>query len=96
MASGSDFSANAIAEASVSTTGPAPFVEQVRFTLVKPARLKLIAKVEGFEAITRYRVMPDGKPVPSEQVSDATGSVLGKQGRIRTTITFSDQRATRG
>ena len=87
---GSDISLNAAGEATVDVSGATPFVEQTRFTLTKPARVKLIAKIEKFEASTRYRMMPNGKPVPVEQTSDAHGSMMGKQGRIKSTLTYSD------
>ena len=87
---GSDISSNAAGEATVDASGATPFVEQTRFTLSKPARVKLIAKIEKFEAATRYRMMPNGKPVPVEQTSDAHGSMMGKQGRIKSTLTYSD------
>jgi hypothetical protein len=90
-----DLSASAIAEANVDATAAVPFVEQVRFTLTKPARVKLVAKVDKMETTTRYRMLPDGKPVPVEQVSDMTGSMLGKSGRIRTVLTYSDHQRAR-
>ena len=90
-----DLSANAIAEAVVDASSAFPFVEQVRFTSTKPMRVMLVANVEKSEAVTRYRLMPDGKPVPMEQVSDMTGSMLGKSGRIKTTVTYSKHRAAR-
>jgi hypothetical protein len=93
MVSDADISANATGEVVVDTTGATPFVEEARFTSTKPTRLKLIAKIERFETMTRYRLMPDGKPVPLELVSDMTGSMLGQQGRIRTRIAYSDYRA---
>ena len=61
MVSDSDLSANATGEALVNTSGPAPFLEEVRFRSTKPTRLKLIAKIESFETMTRYRLLPDGK-----------------------------------
>ncbi len=90
-----DLSANAIAEAVVDASGAFPFVEQVRFTSTRPTRVMLVANVEKSEAVTRYRLMPDGKPVPMEQVSDMTGSMLGKSGRIKTVVTYSEHRAAR-
>jgi hypothetical protein len=39
--------------------------------------------------------MPNGKPVPVEQVSETTGSMLGKQGSININVTYSDHRAVR-
>jgi hypothetical protein len=93
MVSDADISANATGEVVVDTTGTTPFIEEVRFTSNKPTRVKLIAKIEHFEAMTRYRLMPDGKPVPIEAVSDMTGSMLGQQGRMHTRIVYSDHRA---
>jgi len=40
-------------------------------------------------------MMANGKPVPLEQVSDMSGSMLGQQGKINTVITYSDHRAVR-
>lgn len=96
MVAGTDLSASANGEATVNGTGPAAFVEQMRFTLTKSTRVKLVAQVERFESKTRYRLMPDGKPVPAEQTSDATGTMLSKSLRIRTTVTYTEQRPVRG
>ncbi len=90
-----DVSANAIGEATVNETGETPFVEQMRFTTTKPTRVKLVAVIQRMEVTTRYRMMPNGKPVPVEQVSEMTGSMMGKQGRINTAVTYSDHRAVR-
>lgn len=87
-----DISANCTCEATVNTSGATPFVEQTRFTLTKPVRLKLVAKIEKFESTNTYRLQGDGKPVPVEQVSDMNGSMMGKSGRIRTTISYTDHR----
>jgi len=93
MVSDADISANATGEVAVNTTGATPFIEEARFVSIKPTRVKLIAKIDSFEMMTRYRLMPDGKPVPIELVSDMSGSMLGQQGRIRTRITYTDHRA---
>jgi hypothetical protein len=90
-----DVSANAIGEATINETGETPFVEQMRFTSTKPTRVKLVAVVQRIEVTTRYRMMPNGKPVPVEQVSETTGSMLGKQGSININVTYSDHRAVR-
>jgi hypothetical protein len=90
-----DISASAICEATVNTNGPMPFVEQARFTLTKPVRVKVVAKLQKFEATSRYRVMPDGKPVPIEHVSNAYGSLLGSEGSIRSVLTYTDHRPVR-
>lgn len=93
MVSDSDISANATGEVAVNTSGATPFIEEVRFRSTQPTRVKLIAKIERFEAMTRYHLMPDGKPVPIESTSEMSGSMLGKQGHIRTRIAYSDHRA---
>jgi hypothetical protein len=92
MVAGSDLSANSTGEAVVNSSGAVPFVEHVRFTLTKPTRIKLVAKIEHFQANARYKLSPDGKPVPAEFKSEANGSMVGKAGSIRTTITFSEVR----
>jgi hypothetical protein len=93
MVMGSDISANASGELTVNTTGATPFIEEIRFTSSKPTRVKLIAVIERFEAMTRYRMMPDGKPAPLESTSEMNGSMMGKQGLIRTKVSFSEHRA---
>jgi hypothetical protein len=93
MVMGSDISANATGELAVNTTGTTPFIEEIRFTSSKSTRVKLIAVIERFEAMTRYRMMPDGKPVPVESTSEMNGSMMGKQGLIRTKVSYSDHRA---
>ena len=92
---GVDISANSKSEATVDTSGPVPFVEQARFTLTKPVRVKVVARLEKFEATSRYRMMPNGKPVPIEHISNASGSLLGKQGQVRSTLTYTDHKPVR-
>jgi hypothetical protein len=93
MVADADISANATGEVVVDTTGATPFIEEVRFTSTQPTRVKLIAKIDRFETKTRYRLMPDGKPVPIELSSEMVGSMLGQQGRVRTRIAYTDHRA---
>ncbi len=93
MVSDADISANATGEVVVNTSGAMPFIEEARFTSTAPTRVKLIARIDRFETMTRYRLMGDGKPVPIELVSDMRGSMLGQQGRIRTRIAYTDHRA---
>jgi hypothetical protein len=90
----SDVSNDASANASVTDSGGVPFVEEVRIT-VKPTRIKLVAKLEKYEAIGRYQLGPEGKPLLAEQVSDVAGSGLGQEGRVHTVSTYSDYRAVR-
>ncbi|MEY2439085.1 MAG: hypothetical protein QOI34_470 [Verrucomicrobiota bacterium] len=87
-----DVSQNTSADASVSEANGAPFVEQVHFT-VRPMRLKLVMKLDGYASTARYRIGPEGKPLLMEQTSDMSGSGLGKEGKIHTAVTYSDYRA---
>jgi hypothetical protein len=87
----SDVSTDATAEASVAEAAGVPLVEEVR-TSVKPTRIKLVAKLEKYEAIGRYQLGPEGKPLLVEQVSDVAGSGLGQEGKVHTVSTYSDYR----
>lgn len=93
MVNNADISANASGEVVVNTSGAMPFIEEVHFSATKPTRVKLIATIDHFETTTRYRLMPDGKPVPIEGISDMTGSMLGQQGNLHTRVTYADHRA---
>ena len=92
IVTGVDISADSRCEATVDTSGPVPFVEQARFTLKKPMRIKVVARLEKFEATSRYRMMPNGKPVPVEHISNAYGALLGKQGHVRSVLTYTDHK----
>ena len=92
IVTGVDISANSRCESTIDSSGPVPFVEQASFTLTKPVRIKVVAKLEKFEATSRYRMMPNGKPVPVEHISIADGSLLGKQGRVRSVLTYTDHK----
>lgn len=93
VVSGSDISANATGELALATSGGTPFIDEVRFVSTKPTRVKLVALIERFEAVNRYKMMPNGKPAPVESSSEMNGSMMGKQGIIRTKVTYSDHRA---
>lgn len=94
MMNNSDLSAHARAEATVAE-GARPFVERLDLVTTKPFRMMLVAKVERLEATTRYKLMPDGRPVIAEQVSEMRGSMMGKSGSMRTVMTYSDHRPVR-
>lgn len=87
-----DASASAVAEAAVAD-GDRPYVEKLDIVTTKPVRMMLVAKVDRLEASSRYRLMPDGRPVLAEQVSVMRGSMMGKSGSLRTVATYSDHRA---
>ncbi len=93
MVMDSDLSGNGTGEVVVDTTGATPFIEEVRFTSTKPTRVKLIGRIERFETMIRYRLMPDGKPVPAELTSEMAGSMLGQPGTVRNKISYTDHRA---
>ena len=86
-----DLSAGATAEATVAE-GPKPYVERLDIVSLKPVRMMLVARVERLDATSRYKLMPDGRPVLAEQVSEMRGSMLGRAGSLRTVATFSDHR----
>ncbi|MFC3713615.1 hypothetical protein ACFOMD_13625 [Sphingoaurantiacus capsulatus] len=88
----SDLSASARAEVLVAD-GPRPFVERLDVVTTKPVRMMLVAKVDRMEATSRYKLMPDGRPVLAEQMSEMHGSMMGKEGSMRTVTTYSDHRA---
>jgi hypothetical protein len=93
MVNDADISANATGEVVVNAEGATPFIEEVRFISTQPTRVKVVAKIERFETMTRYRLMPDGKPAPIEATSEMVGSMLGKEGHIRTKVAYTDHRA---
>jgi hypothetical protein len=89
-----DVSENTTADAIVSDANAMPFVEQLHLA-VRPMRLKLIMRLEGYESTARYRVGPEGRPLLMEQTSDMTGSGMGKQGRVHTVTTYSEYRSVK-
>jgi hypothetical protein len=89
---GRDVSENSTAEAFVDPKEQVPFVEQIRFTLNRATRIKVVANVEEFTLTIRYRLLPDGRPVPVEQTSDGRGSLLGRSGKVHSEIKYFDHR----
>jgi hypothetical protein len=85
-----DASPHTGAEAVVNTNGKTPFVSEVRLTSTKAFRMALVASVKTLTFRNHYRLGTDGRPVPQDGAGDIAGSLLGKSGQIRTSVTYSD------
>lgn len=92
---GPDLSANLGALAILGEGGARPWVERVKLSSAKPFRMMMVAKIERMTFDTRYRLMPDGRPVIAEQSSETVGSMMGRSGTQRSVTTFSDYRAVK-
>ena len=90
-----DASADTIVDAVVNTGGRVPYVERVRMTSSAPFRMMMVAKVDGFVFTSSYGLLPDGRPFPTGNDADMTGSMLGKSGSFKTRTRYTDVRATR-
>lgn len=90
-----DASPDTQAEAVVNTTARTPFVERVRLTSTKPFRMMLVASVQSMVVNARYRLLPTGQVVPAATTTAINGAMLGKSGRLDSTITFDDVQPVR-
>ncbi|MCP3733442.1 hypothetical protein M9979_00895 [Sphingomonas sp. RP10(2022)] len=90
-----DASADTAADVVVNTRGGAPYVERVRFTSTRGFRMMLVASVKSMAFVSRYRRLPDGQMAPADMASAITGSMMGKSGELRSTVTFSDWQKVR-
>ncbi|URW75817.1 hypothetical protein M9980_00850 [Sphingomonas donggukensis] len=90
-----DASADTRAEVLVNVQGKAPFVERIRFTSTKGFRMMLVAAVKAMTVTARYRAIADGQFVPEGSASELTGSMMGKDGHMRTTVAYSDMQKVR-
>jgi hypothetical protein len=90
----SDVSSNTSAEVSVTEANGNAFAEQVHLS-VRPTRLKLIMKLDGYESTARYRIGPEGKPLLVEHTADMSGSGMGQEGKGHTVATYTDYRAVK-
>ncbi len=90
-----DASPNTSAEAVVNTAGKVPFVERARFSSNTPTRLFLVAKLERFVANSTYRLLPDGRPIPTGVATEFSGSMMGKSATMTTRTSYSDFAAAR-
>jgi hypothetical protein len=90
-----DASADTQAEVLVNIKEKIPLVERVRLKSTRGFRMMLVASLDSIMIDQRYRVLPDGHAVPSQAISDMSGSMLGKAGRVQAEATYSDFRAAR-
>lgn len=77
-----------VADLLVDTSGARPFVAETRLFAPEPFRIMLIAKVDKFEVVNRYRLSPDGRPRIVEQDTVISGSGPGMSGLQKTKATF--------
>lgn len=76
------------AEVTIAAGDGRPYVRQARIYAAQPFRMMLIAKVDKFEALTRYAPGADGRVRVLSQDSDVTGKIPGRAGTIRTRATY--------
>lgn len=77
-------------EARVAGPPERPYVIETRAYAPEPFRAKLVAKVDAFEAVTRYAPGADGRPRVREQVVKVRGSALGRSFDTDQTIRYRD------
>jgi hypothetical protein len=85
-----DASANMRVEAVVNTRGKIPFLERVRIVSAGKMRIMLVALIESMVINGLYRQLPDGHAVPAESNSETSGSMFGKSGLIRASVSYAD------
>ena len=90
-----DASADTQGEVLVNIKDKTPLVEHVRLKSTKGFRMMLVAAIDSILIDQRYRMLPDGHAVPSQAISDMSGSMLGKAGRMQAEATYSDFKAAR-
>ena len=77
-----------VAELTVDTSGVKPFVSESHVFAPEPFRIMLIAKVDRFDALSRYRPGADGRPRIVAQDVTIAGSGPGMSGTQITHATF--------
>ena len=90
-----DASPDTQAEMLVNIKDKIPMVERVRLKSTRSFRMMLVASVDSIMTDQRYRLLPDGHAVPSQAISDVSGSMLGKAGRMQADATYTDFKAVR-
>lgn len=84
-----DASADTMADVLVNAKGQTPFVERVRLTSTKGFRMMLVASVSRLDSTSRYAMLPGVGIVPDGALLVMAGSMLGKSGELRTSVTYS-------
>lgn len=84
-----DASADTQADVLVNAKGATPFVERVHMTSTKGFRMMLVASVKRIDSTSRYALLPGVGVVPDGAAMTLAGSMLGKAGELKTTVTFS-------
>jgi hypothetical protein len=90
-----DASADTQAEVLVNTRGRAPFVEAVRMTTTKSFSMMLVASVKSVVISYNYAALDDGQVMLTGTTSQISGSMMGKSGEMRTTMTLADYQPAR-
>lgn len=91
-----DASADTAAEVQVAgANGPAPYVGQLRFTSTKGFRMMLVASVKSMATTMHFRRLADGAVVPADVQSTIAGSMMGKSGELRTSVSYTDWQKAR-
>jgi len=83
-----DASPDTQAEALVNLKGATPYVERIRFVSTKGFRMMMVASIQSLDITGRYRLLPNGAPIPDGSASVMAGSLLGKSGQMKTSVTF--------
>lgn len=86
-----DASADTAAEVVVNTRGT-PFVERVHLRSTTPFRMMLVARVTRYDVTSSYALLPDGRPFPTGSDADMAGSMMGKEGTLRTRTRYTAAR----
>ena len=83
-----DASPDTRAEALVNTKAAIPYVERIRFVSTKSFRMMMVASIQSLDITNRYRLLPSGAAIPDGSSSVLAGSLLGKSGQMKTSVTF--------
>ncbi|MEO0501081.1 MAG: hypothetical protein AAF205_11065 [Pseudomonadota bacterium] len=78
--------------AHIDRSGPEPFIDHVTFTLTKPTRAALVAKIDAMSIDTTFRRLPSGRPVPDRVEFTTKGSIFGRSGTQTAFTRYSEFR----